>query len=93
MALPASDGVRACMCFPSGLSLAPCVQENDYLAFDAVRQAAQCVGRVIRSKADYGEPSEAPAGTPGLAWLHACMGEWQGAAMFHAALRNADLGC
>ena len=24
------------------------------LAFDAVRQAAQCVGRVIRSKADYG---------------------------------------
>lgn len=29
-------------------------QENDYLAFDAVRQAAQCVGRVIRSKADYG---------------------------------------
>lgn len=31
-----------------------CVQEDDYLAFDAVRQAAQCVGRVIRSKADYG---------------------------------------
>ncbi|MEW5309782.1 MAG: hypothetical protein WDW38_001642 [Sanguina aurantia] len=30
------------------------IQENDYLAFDAVRQAAQCVGRVIRSKADYG---------------------------------------
>ncbi len=30
------------------------LQEDDYLAFDAVRQAAQCVGRVIRSKADYG---------------------------------------
>ncbi|KXZ50909.1 hypothetical protein GPECTOR_14g156 [Gonium pectorale] len=30
------------------------IKEADYLAFDAVRQAAQCVGRVIRSKADYG---------------------------------------
>jgi DNA excision repair protein ERCC-2 len=30
------------------------IKENDYLAFDAVRQAAQCIGRVIRSKADYG---------------------------------------
>jgi DNA excision repair protein ERCC-2 len=30
------------------------IKENDYLAFDAIRQAAQCVGRVIRSKADYG---------------------------------------
>ena len=30
------------------------IKENDYLSFDAVRQAAQCVGRVIRSKADYG---------------------------------------
>lgn len=30
------------------------INENDYLAFDAVRQSAQCVGRVIRSKADYG---------------------------------------
>ena len=30
------------------------IRENDFLAFDAVRQAAQCVGRVIRSKADYG---------------------------------------
>jgi DNA excision repair protein ERCC-2 len=30
------------------------ISENDFLAFDAVRQAAQCVGRVIRSKADYG---------------------------------------
>ncbi|GFR48544.1 hypothetical protein Agub_g10443, partial [Astrephomene gubernaculifera] len=30
------------------------IKEADYLAFDAVRQAAQCMGRVIRSKADYG---------------------------------------
>eukprot|EP00040_Diaphanoeca_grandis_P006655 m.38187 g.38187 ORF g.38187 m.38187 type:complete len:770 (+) comp17855_c0_seq1:155-2464(+) len=30
------------------------VQENDFLTFDAMRHAAQCVGRAIRSKADYG---------------------------------------
>mmetsp|Transcript_14369 Transcript_14369/g.23917 ORF Transcript_14369/g.23917 Transcript_14369/m.23917 type:complete len:770 (+) Transcript_14369:56-2365(+) len=30
------------------------IRENDFLAFDAMRQAAQCVGRVIRSKSDYG---------------------------------------
>ena len=30
------------------------IREADYLAFDAIRQAAQCMGRVIRSKADYG---------------------------------------
>lgn len=30
------------------------VPENEFLTFDAMRQAAQCVGRVIRSKADYG---------------------------------------
>ncbi|GAX84382.1 hypothetical protein CEUSTIGMA_g11804.t1 [Chlamydomonas eustigma] len=30
------------------------IKENDYLTFDAIRQASQCVGRVIRSKADYG---------------------------------------
>ena len=30
------------------------VQEADFLTFDAMRQAAQCVGRVIRSKMDYG---------------------------------------
>ena len=29
------------------------VTEADYLTFDALRQAAQCVGRVIRSKTDY----------------------------------------
>ena len=27
---------------------------EDFLNFDALRQAAQCVGRVIRSKTDYG---------------------------------------
>ena len=30
------------------------IKESDFLAFDAVRQSAQCAGRVIRSKADYG---------------------------------------
>ena len=30
------------------------IREQDFLVFDALRQAAQCVGRVIRSKDDYG---------------------------------------
>lgn len=30
------------------------VSEAEWLTFDAMRQAAQCIGRVIRSKADYG---------------------------------------
>eukprot|EP00462_Mataza_sp_D1_P006586 CAMPEP_0175124792 /NCGR_PEP_ID=MMETSP0087-20121206/2969_1 /TAXON_ID=136419 /ORGANISM="Unknown Unknown, Strain D1" /LENGTH=693 /DNA_ID=CAMNT_0016406581 /DNA_START=149 /DNA_END=2230 /DNA_ORIENTATION=- len=30
------------------------IQEKDFLSFDALRQASQCVGRVIRSKTDYG---------------------------------------
>jgi len=30
------------------------IKEGDFLTFDAMRQAAQCVGRVIRSKMDYG---------------------------------------
>jgi DNA excision repair protein ERCC-2 len=30
------------------------VRENDYLTFDAMRHAAQCVGRVLRGKTDYG---------------------------------------
>ncbi|CAN0892895.1 General transcription and DNA repair factor IIH helicase subunit XPD [Linum grandiflorum] len=30
------------------------IKEGDFRTFDALRQAAQCVGRVIRSKADYG---------------------------------------
>ena len=30
------------------------IRDNDFLTFDALRQAAQCVGRVIRSKRDYG---------------------------------------
>jgi DNA excision repair protein ERCC-2 len=30
------------------------VREADFLTFDAIRQAAQCVGRVIRGKTDYG---------------------------------------
>lgn len=30
------------------------IPENDFITFDAIRQTAQCVGRVIRSKMDYG---------------------------------------
>jgi Helicase C-terminal domain len=30
------------------------IKESDFLAFDAVRQSAQCVGRVIRSKVGFG---------------------------------------
>jgi len=30
------------------------IQEAEFLTFDAMRAAAQCVGRVLRSKADYG---------------------------------------
>uniref|UniRef100_A0A0G4HEZ2 DNA 5'-3' helicase n=1 Tax=Chromera velia CCMP2878 TaxID=1169474 RepID=A0A0G4HEZ2_9ALVE len=30
------------------------IQESEFLSFDAMRQAAQCIGRVIRSKSDYG---------------------------------------
>eukprot|EP00731_Ephydatia_muelleri_P027476 Em0019g349a len=30
------------------------IRENDFLTFDAMRQAAQCVGRALRGKTDYG---------------------------------------
>jgi DNA excision repair protein ERCC-2 len=30
------------------------IKENDFLTFDALRHAAQCVGRAIRGKTDYG---------------------------------------
>ena len=30
------------------------IKDNDFLTFDAIRQSAQCMGRVIRSKTDYG---------------------------------------
>lgn len=30
------------------------IREQDFLTFDALRQSSQCVGRVIRSKRDYG---------------------------------------
>ena len=30
------------------------IQEGDFLNFDALRHASQCIGRVIRSKNDYG---------------------------------------
>ena len=30
------------------------IKQSDFLVFDAMRQCAQCVGRVIRGKNDYG---------------------------------------
>lgn len=30
------------------------IQDQDFLSFDAMRQTSQCVGRVLRSKYDYG---------------------------------------
>ena len=30
------------------------IRENEFLTFDAMRQVSQCVGRVLRSKYDYG---------------------------------------
>jgi DNA excision repair protein ERCC-2 len=30
------------------------IRENEFLTFDAMRQCSQCVGRVLRSKFDYG---------------------------------------
>lgn len=52
------------------------IKENDYLAFDAVRQAAQCVGRVIRSKADYGLMVLAGAVAEGVLLARQCGLGW-----------------
>jgi len=30
------------------------IRENDFLTFDAMRHSAQCVGRALRGKTDYG---------------------------------------
>jgi DNA excision repair protein ERCC-2 len=30
------------------------IRENEFLSFDAMRNSAQCVGRIIRGKTDYG---------------------------------------
>ena len=30
------------------------IRDKDFLTFDAMRQTSQCVGRVLRSKYDYG---------------------------------------
>ncbi|KAJ6337118.1 hypothetical protein OIU76_006899 [Salix suchowensis] len=48
---------RACDCgrgVENNLVMIGVIAEGGFLTFDALRQAAQCVGRVIRSKADYG---------------------------------------
>ena len=31
------------------------IRDQDFLTFDAMRQTSQCVGRVLRSKYDYGQ--------------------------------------
>ena len=31
------------------------IRDKDFLTFDAMRQTSQCVGRVLRSKYDYGQ--------------------------------------
>lgn len=31
------------------------IKDKDFLTFDAMRQTSQCVGRVLRSKYDYGQ--------------------------------------
>ncbi len=49
------------------------IKESDFLAFDAVRQAAQCVGRVIRSKADYGMMVSVFAGVYARMCGHVCL--------------------
>ena len=61
--------VRACVCVPCsvvrGLTLDLqarlaflrdhcAIREGDFLSFDALRHAAQCVGRALRGKDDYG---------------------------------------
>lgn len=60
------------LCIISSLYLYQ-IRDNDFLTFDALRQAAQCVGRVIRSKRDYG-------------WVNICKTKTQQAlrdSMFH----------
>lgn len=37
---------------PSGTHLH--IKTEEYLSFDALRHASQCIGRVLRNKADYG---------------------------------------
>ena len=51
------------------------IQEADYLSFDALRQAAQCMGRVIRSKARRG-----PRGRRARQgrWWWGLLGPWRG---------------
>ena len=40
------------------------IRESEFLNFDAMRQASQCVGRVIRSKRDYGDMPQLPNLSP-----------------------------
>ena len=63
---PTCHGVRAptvpLLCAQSRILLARLeylleayqIRESDFLTFDALRHAAQCIGRAIRGKTDYG---------------------------------------
>lgn len=44
------------------------IRENDFLTFDAMRHAAQCVGRALRGKTDYGLMVFADKVCTGMGW-------------------------
>ena len=51
---------------PANIMCVVCqIRENDFLTFDAVRHASQCVGRAMRGKTDYGIMVFADKVTPG----------------------------
>lgn len=45
------------------------IRDSDFLTFDAMRHAAQCVGRVIRGKTDYGVMIFADKVSRHVTWL------------------------
>ncbi|KAJ1934866.1 TFIIH/NER complex ATP-dependent 5'-3' DNA helicase subunit, partial [Linderina macrospora] len=58
------------------------IRENDFLTFDAIRHASQCVGRVLRGKTDYGlmvladkRYSRADKRSKMPRWIQECMTE------------------
>ncbi|KAJ2550737.1 TFIIH/NER complex ATP-dependent 5'-3' DNA helicase subunit, partial [Coemansia sp. RSA 1933] len=58
------------------------IRENDFLTFDALRHASQCIGRVLRGKTDYGimvladkRYSRADKRSKLPKWISACLSE------------------
>ncbi|KAI9505848.1 TFIIH/NER complex ATP-dependent 5'-3' DNA helicase subunit [Coemansia spiralis] len=58
------------------------IRENDFLTFDAIRHASQCIGRVLRGKTDYGlmvladkRYSRADKRSKLPKWISACLTE------------------